>query len=184
MKTCLVETCKSLSHAKNYCGAHYMKLKRHGDPNITKQVRFKGTTEERFLSRITKLGADECWPWTGTLDNNGYGLFSVKHKYVGAHRYSYQLSVGPIEPGLVVDHTCHNRDPDCRAVADCLHRRCVNPRHLEPVTRGENAQRGKFRIPTCAKGHPRSMFTKQNECGECARQRARRRYHANKAVAA
>jgi len=45
------------------------------------------------------------------------------------HRLTYEALVGPIPPGLVIDHLC--RVPEC-----------VNPDHLEPVTHAENLARG------------------------------------------
>jgi hypothetical protein len=44
---------------------------------------------------------------------------------VGAHRFAYELAKGPVPDGFDVHHTC-------------LTRRCVNPDHLESVTRAEN----------------------------------------------
>lgn len=55
----------------------------------------------------------------------------------------YELVVGPVSDGLVLDHLCRNRS-------------CVNPAHLEPVTIGENVQRGVHAnaIKThCKRGH-------------------------------
>ncbi len=46
-----------------------------------------------------------------------------------AHRVAYQLMIGQIGQGLVLDHLCKNR-------------RCCNPEHLEPVTIRENTLRG------------------------------------------
>jgi hypothetical protein len=45
-----------------------------------------------------------------------------------AHRVVWQLLVGPIPDGLVLDHLCE-------------HPRCVLPTHLEPVTAVENSAR-------------------------------------------
>lgn len=58
-----------------------------------------------------------------------------------AHRYAYTTEVGPIPHGLEIDHVCHTRDLSCKAGKHCLHRRCVNPAHLEPVTHAENNRR-------------------------------------------
>jgi hypothetical protein len=49
-----------------------------------------------------------------------------------AHRLVYELLVGQIPEGLVIDHLCRNP-------------RCVRPDHLEPVTQGENVRRGNLK---------------------------------------
>ena len=74
---------------------------------------------------------------------------------MAAHRFAYEMLVGPIPEGLDLDHLCRVRH-------------CVNPNHLEPVTRSENLRRGiRPRLPQndrigdknrakthCPKGHP------------------------------
>jgi hypothetical protein len=99
-------------------------------------------SDPRFvLGRNIKWGADdECWPWTGALDTNGYGYTTINGDAGSAHRLVYRWLVGPIPEGLELDHTCHN-DTDCQGMPGCLHRRCVNPAHLEPVTHRENVIR-------------------------------------------
>lgn len=87
----------------------------------------------------------DCWRWTGALQNAGYGQYGKPA--VLAHRWSYELHVGPIPTDLVVDHLCRNRW-------------CVNPEHLEVVTLAENIIRGESlpaknkRKTHCPKGHP------------------------------
>lgn len=84
---------------------------------------------ERFWSKVDRDGGpDCCWPWLAARAN-GYGKFYVDGRMVRAHRFAYELLVGPIPEGLVLDHLC--------AVTFC-----VNPAHLEPVTQRENARRG------------------------------------------
>ncbi len=70
-----------------------------------------------------------CWEWTASEKTPGYGSFNLNGKCVLAHRASYELHVGPIPQGLVLDHLCRNT-------------LCVNPEHLEPVTARENIVRG------------------------------------------
>jgi len=77
---------------------------------------------------------------------------------------------------------CHNGDTSCLGGNGCLHRRCVNPQHLGPVTPRENQHRSHLTSASktvCANGHP---FTEENTyyrprgqgrcCRECTRIRA------------
>lgn len=58
---------------------------------------------------------------------DGYGRVCMNGRWQLAHRAAYELHVGPIPDGLVIDHVCYTHD-------------CFNPAHLEPVTRGQNQQ--------------------------------------------
>jgi hypothetical protein len=68
-----------------------------------------------------------CWTWLLAKSVWGYGLETVNHQQRAAHRRLYEKIHGPVKGDL--DHLCRNRD-------------CVNPDHLEPVTRAVNIQRG------------------------------------------
>lgn len=101
--------------------------------------------EMRFFDYFRKGRADKCWLWRGKVSCDGYGL--IPKCSTRAHRVSYQFFNGPIPPGLVIDHACHNIDPFCPGAIWCLHKRCVNPAHLEAVTNGENVRRWQvFRV--------------------------------------
>lgn len=91
--------------------------------------RVRGTLEERFWAKIMTEPNTGCWLWCGDF-NGVYGNFSVrspgqKQRRYLAHRFSYELNVGPIPDGLTIDHKC--RTP-----------LCVNPLHLRAVTQAEN----------------------------------------------
>jgi hypothetical protein len=92
----------------------------------------------------------DCIIWGGPFDRDGYGR---KGKRQAAHRAAYEEAHGPIPAGHQVDHRCHSESPDCPGGIDCLHRKCVNPDHLEAVTPFENNRRMKLRRPTCRRGH-------------------------------
>lgn len=93
----------------------------------------------RFWAKVRRT--DGCWLWTGGTSTDGYGSFWAGRRSVRAHRFAYELEVGPIPEGLDLDHTCCQPDR-CDGGRRCPHRRCVNPAHLEPVTNAENARRG------------------------------------------
>ncbi|MFE3495288.1 HNH endonuclease signature motif containing protein [Streptomyces sp. NPDC059175] len=115
---------------------------------------------ERLLEKTTP-GWGGCVIWTAGL-NGGYGVICVGDAPRRAHRVAYELFVGPIPQGLQLDHLCHTRDIGCPG-GECIHRRCINPHHLEPVTNQENARRSphtlvgsNVRKTHCPQGHPYS----------------------------
>lgn len=118
------------------------------------------TEVARFWSKVDRSGGpDACWPWTAGLFDKGYGAFAVDRMNRSAHRVAYILTVGFVPEGLQLDHLCHSPEW-CTAAALCLHRRCVNPRHLKPSTARVNTLRSdaltakNAKKTHCPKGHP------------------------------
>jgi hypothetical protein len=137
----------------------------------------------RFWSKTRREG--ECLIWCGQIMWKGYGVFSLRRHPVRAHRFAYTIIKGVIPDGLDVDHACHNRST-CLGGNNCLHRRCVEPIHLELATAKENVLNSLVtpaRINAdkthCPKGHSYSgenLFVRKNrqrECRECGRAEAR-----------
>ena len=136
------------------------------------------SVKERFWDNAQCEPNSGCWLWIGTLNSGGYGQLTVRGRSWTAQRVSYTAYKGPIPDGLHIDHLCRVRQ-------------CVNPDHLEAVTRKENARRGirdgdntgnqNTRKTHCVHGHE---FTASNTisrnggawrgCRECKRIFARR----------
>lgn len=135
---------------------------------------------DRLASKFTV--GDACWLWTASLTKGGYGTVRADGRTQTAHRVLYELLVGPIPPGMDLDHECHNNDPLCLGGPTCPHRACVRPSHLTPATRRVNLQRGRG-LPlqkqksnarlTCGNGHLRSLHAYRSKtqwiCRECHR---------------
>lgn len=99
------------------------------------------TPWDRFWAKVAVTPG--CWLWTGGLVF-GYGKFGMPGKTWRAHRFAWELLVGPIPPEMELDH------------AICQNKACVNPAHLElvPYEGRENSRRHAARITACPKGHP------------------------------
>lgn len=135
----------------------------------------------RYCSDLCRLldkteQREGCWVWTATLDRHGYGTFWLGRN-VGAHRASLLLHGIELPAGMDVDHLCRNPA-------------CVNPSHLEVVTRRTNILRGAaptaltFQMNRCKRGHE---FTPENtriqggdptkrQCRTCLNDSRRARY--------
>jgi hypothetical protein len=119
--TCTESDCDRPVYKRTICRPHYRKWLR--DPSVERPS--QRTPEQRFWAKVQKTPT--CWLWTAYLNpNTGYGHFGVKHGVmVGAHRFAYESVHGPVPESFDVHHTC-------------MTRRCVNPDHLEAVSRSEN----------------------------------------------
>jgi hypothetical protein len=87
----------------------------------------------RFMKYVDKLPCG-CWFWTGARsrgkgNRKWYGSFGVGGRVVRAHRFACEVLGGRECPPN------HDRDHTCRFSL------CVNPTHLEIVTKTENQRR-------------------------------------------
>lgn len=141
-----------------------------------KQLFVEIPIEERFWPKVEKT--DGCWNWMACKNHAGYGTVKYKGQSRLAHRLCYELLIGPIPAGLVLDHLCRNPA-------------CVNPAHLDPVTHQVNMSRGSFGTRThCHKGHPfdaentyRDPNRNRRVCRTCVNESHKRSYWARRQAA-
>jgi hypothetical protein len=131
-----------------------------------------GSVMDRLLAK-TEINPNGCWEWQGQTNHLGYGVIWDGAKMEKVHRITYRVLKSPIPKGKQLDHLCRVRH-------------CVNPDHLEAVTRRENILRGdgptavNARKTHCVHGHE---FTAENtymrpegerECRICRREHKKR----------
>jgi hypothetical protein len=77
---------------------------------------------ERY--KVTNTGFETpCWLWTGPIDVQGYGKHGGRSQV--AHKAVYESIRGTVQRGLFLHHKCEQKS-------------CVNPDHLEPLSRSEH----------------------------------------------
>lgn len=139
-----------------------------------------------FWGRVDRSGGpDSCWFWLSTIVD-GYGRCRRQGRLVPAHRVAYEMTVGPIPEGLVLDHV---------KARGCTNKHCVNPAHLEIVThqvnllRGDGASGTNARKTHCPRGHEytdantllcQQRYGTMRICKQCKHEKDRARHHANR----
>ena len=99
-----------------------------------------------------------CWLFART-DRYGYSQFKFNGRELIGHRFAYERLVGAVPEDHDIDHLCDR------------HRNCVNPGHMEPTTKSENARRanarrwGKAKQDSFSENEPHSA-TESTDQGE------------------
>jgi len=136
VEPCSVGGCPRARKAKGLCGTHWLRQRKHGDPNVVLTNRGLPPLL-RFLMKVRISTPDECWEWLGgkksSGEHRGYGQLWVDGAMRLAHRWFYEQLFGPVSPDLDLDHTCTRPS-------------CVNPFHLEPVPHAINSRRGRSAV--------------------------------------
>lgn len=137
--------------------------------NRVRRARFTKVDAQRLWSRAIKLSGDDgCWGYYGQHDSYGYGVFCFARVQAKAHRVAWRIKTGRW-PKLEIHHMCRNKG-------------CINPRHLQEVTRLQHWHLDRKNPETCRRGHTLAGRKRRNGltvryCRDCERMRSRA-YHA------
>ena len=120
--------------------------------------------------RLQSVGWDRrasemsCIEWEGCKLPAGYGKVTRNGRSLLAHRVAYIEAHGEIPEGMLIHHRCENPS-------------CVNPNHLEAMSKREH-QRLHLTRDACSRCGGTEFYRsgEKKQCRECAKRRARERY--------
>lgn len=148
----------------------------------------------RVLESVDTTDSSRCWIWPKAVNGDGYAQMTLAGlgRYADGRKRVRTKKIAPMmwewankhhrPPGMHVDHACHSFS-DCVGGKRCVHRRCVNPLHLELVSPKKNTLRSRAitalnkRKRFCPRGHPYDeVNTYQRpdggrDCKRCRRER-------------
>jgi HNH endonuclease len=113
------------------CGSEFLAWPykiREGKARFCNRDCIAETLEEirnRLFNQIEIGDPNECWPFKGWCNDQGYGIILVRGQKTRAHRLVYELTVSPLGE-MKACHTCDNPT-------------CCNPDHIFPGTTKDNA---------------------------------------------
>lgn len=141
--TCSLPDCDRKVFARGWCGPHYKRWYRHGDPLavIHRRAPDGASLETRlcyvgWTERLVRPDLGACWEWNGLLDKKGYGRVWDGTRVAAAHRASYETWAGPITSADLACHRCDNPP-------------CMNPAHLFLGTDADNARDMVQKLRSC-----------------------------------
>lgn len=130
-----------------------------------------------FASRVEIGPKNVCWPYNG-YTIKGYGKVNRRRgkikRYYNAHRWAWILLNYEPESNIEIDHLCKNK-------------LCVNPNHLEAVSKRENLKRSNCKSSInskkthCLNGHEfnnentywfKNKYGMMRKCIPCAKKRS------------
>lgn len=120
---CIIEGCNNPHEAKGLCRAHYLRLRRHGNPS--KGMPFRGANLE-WLQSIRNTRSPDCIIMAGSTEGR-YLRVTFEGRRWGAHHLICVWTHG--EPPT----------PQHEAAHSCGRPSCCNPGHLRWASPAENS---------------------------------------------
>lgn len=124
---CSIEGCGKPLEARGWCGMHYARWRKYGDPYKRKRVE-NGAVRLWIVDHLNFDGRD-CliWPFN-KCPRSGEALMTVQKSTMRPTRFICAMIYGPPPtPKHEAAHSCGNG-----------HKACVHPKHLRWATHAEN----------------------------------------------
>lgn len=173
-RLCEFPGCDRKRDGVRFCKGHCQQVRNERPMTPFRPMRSPGTPPVIIYDEVpcdNPALKGPCHVFRGFKNRGGYGESSLNSKPCLVHRYVWERDVGPIPPGMFIDHQCRNRA-------------CCNVDHLRVVTPKQNSLENsigpiaKHAAKThCFRGHE---FTEENtlicrkrrHCRKCSRIRA------------
>lgn len=126
---CSIDGCGKPTKRRTWCGPHYRKFCKHGDPlvGVTRPLAYGA--RRKWLDDHQRWSGEGCLFWPFSRKPNGYGLVTLPgEQQIGAHVYMCTLANGEKPtPGHEAAHSCGKGKLGC-----------IHPQHLRWATQEEN----------------------------------------------
>lgn len=111
-RTCLIDGCNKSAFARGWCGSHYGRWRRHGDPLAGRT--FVGEPE-RFLKEVAMShSGDECLVWPFARNSAGYGNILLNGWFQTVSRVvCEQVNGSPPSDDYEAAHLCGKGHEGC-----------------------------------------------------------------------
>lgn len=143
---CSIDGCERAGQMRRgMCRQHYDRRRNQG------MLEPLPSPAERLAAGLVRM-PNGCLEWTGDTNAGGYGVIRVDGKQPLTHRFAWELTHGPIPPGIRVLHHCDN--PPCCDAEKCLFLGTDADNVGDMMAKGRGRQ-GEFQraITHCPDGH-------------------------------
>ena len=126
LKICSIPGCGNPTHQKSWCGGHYWRYRKYGDPLAGSTS--NGEPLKYLLTTVLIYQGNDCLIWPYCRNGDGYARIVHEGKSKPVHRIVCEKINGPPpKPNYDAAHSCGKG-----------HLGCVSPMHVSWKTRKDN----------------------------------------------
>lgn len=127
VRVCSIDGCGDAAKKRGMCNKHYLRLWKHGDPQILKCAP-NGSARDFIVGVVAAPWPEQCVTFPFKRRSDGYADAMIDGRRIRAHRLACELAHGPAPRGdMEATHSCGNG-----------HLGCINPNHLRWASHAQN----------------------------------------------